>query len=138
MIDALEPNLEGVGGAPLTKVGGVAVGGPLGADRGPQTTVGVRRWRRGLLLATSLTLKKDDNLDPEGVLDELDRRSTCQRLSRPTLEGLGTWDWNGAVTVSSTGAKNLIQGDDNGHVGRPGEVSPAPPCPELVSYPFSP
>ena len=26
---------------------------------------------------------------------------------------------NCAVTVSSTGAKNLIQGDDNGHVGRP-------------------
>jgi len=24
----------------------------------------------------------------------------------------------GAVTVSSTGAKNLLQGDDNGHVGR--------------------
>jgi hypothetical protein len=24
-----------------------------------------------------------------------------------------------------------IQGDDNGHVGRPSEVSPAPPCPEL-------
>ncbi len=24
-----------------------------------------------------------------------------------------------------------IQGDDNGHVGRPCEVSPAPPCPEL-------
>ena len=36
-----------------------------------------------------------------------------------------------AVTVSSTGAKNLLQGDDNGHVGRPCEVSPAPPCPEL-------
>ena len=33
--------------------------------------------------------------------------------------------------MSSTGAKNLLQGDDNGHVGRPGEVSLAPPCPEL-------
>jgi hypothetical protein len=32
---------------------------------------------------------------------------------------------------SSTGAKNLLQGDDNGHVGRPCEVSLAPPCPEL-------
>ena len=36
-----------------------------------------------------------------------------------------------AVTVSSTGAENQIQGDDNGHVGRPCEVSLAPPCPEL-------
>jgi hypothetical protein len=26
---------------------------------------------------------------------------------------------NCAVTVSSTGAKKQIQGDDNGHVGRP-------------------
>jgi hypothetical protein len=34
------------------------------------------------------------------------------------------------VTVSSTGAKNQLQGDDNGHVGRPSEVSPAPPFPE--------
>jgi len=25
----------------------------------------------------------------------------------------------------------VIQGGDNGHVGRPCEVSPAPPCPEL-------
>ena len=33
--------------------------------------------------------------------------------------------------MSSTGAKNLLQGDDNGHVGRPCEVSLAPPCPEL-------
>ena len=37
----------------------------------------------------------------------------------------------GAVTVSSTGAENQIQVDDNGHVGRPCEVSLAPPCPEL-------
>ena len=42
-----------------------------------------------------------------------------------------TCDCNCAVTVSSTGAKNLLQGDDNGHVGRPCEVSLAPPCPEL-------
>ena len=27
--------------------------------------------------------------------------------------------------------QKVIQGGDNGHVGRPGEVSPAPPCPEL-------
>ena len=47
--------------------------------------------------------------------------------------GLGTWDWNDAVTVSSTGAKNLLQGDDNGHVGRPCEVSLAPPYPELFA-----
>ena len=33
--------------------------------------------------------------------------------------------------VSSTGAKNQLQGDDNVHVGRPCEVSLAPPCPEL-------
>jgi hypothetical protein len=39
---------------------------------------------------------------------------------------------NCAVTVSSTGAKNQIQGDDNGHVGRPCEVSLAPPYPELL------
>ena len=41
----------------------------------------------------------------------------------------------GAVTVSSTGAENQIQGDDNGHVGRPCEVSLAPPYPEpFASY----
>ena len=40
---------------------------------------------------------------------------------------------NCAVTVSSTGAKNQIQGDDNGHVGRPCEVSLAPPYPELFA-----
>jgi hypothetical protein len=36
------------------------------------------------------------------------------------------------VTVSSTGAENQFQGDDNGHVGRPCEVSPALPFPELL------
>ena len=42
---------------------------------------------------------------------------------------------NCAVTVSSTGAENQFQADDNGHVGRPCEVSLAPPYPELfVSY----
>jgi len=44
--------------------------------------------------------------------------------------GLGTCDCNCVVTVSSTGAKNQFQGDDNGHVGRPCQVSPAPPFPE--------
>ena len=38
-----------------------------------------------------------------------------------------------AVTVSSTGAENQFQGDDNGHVGRPCEVSLAPPYPELFA-----
>ena len=36
------------------------------------------------------------------------------------------------VTVSSTGAENQFQGDDNGHVGRPCQVSPALPFPELL------
>ena len=44
-----------------------------------------------------------------------------------------TCDCNCAVTVSSTGAKNQLQGDDNGHVGRPCEVSLAPPYPELFA-----
>ncbi len=40
-----------------------------------------------------------------------------------------------AVTVSSTGAENQFQGDVNGHVGRPCEVSLAPPYPEpFASY----
>jgi len=40
----------------------------------------------------------------------------------------------GAVTVSSTGAENQFQVDDNCHVGRPcGEVSLAPPYPELFA-----
>ena len=34
-----------------------------------------------------------------------------------------------AVTVSSTGAENQFQGDDNGDVGRPCQVSPALPFP---------
>ena len=38
-----------------------------------------------------------------------------------------------AVTVSSTGTENQFQGDDNGHVGRPCEVSLAPPYPELFT-----
>jgi hypothetical protein len=33
--------------------------------------------------------------------------------------------------VSSTGAENQFQVDDNGHVGRPYEVSLAPPYPHL-------
>ena len=37
----------------------------------------------------------------------------------------------GAVTVSFTGAENQFQVNDNGHVGRPCEVSLAPPYPEL-------
>ena len=35
------------------------------------------------------------------------------------------------ITVSSTGAEDQFQADDNGHVGRPCEVSLAPPYPEL-------
>jgi hypothetical protein len=38
-----------------------------------------------------------------------------------------------AVTVSSTGAENQFQVDDNGHVGRPCEVSLASPYPELFA-----
>jgi hypothetical protein len=37
------------------------------------------------------------------------------------------------VTVSSTGAKDQFQADDNGHVGRPCEVSLDPPYPELFA-----
>jgi hypothetical protein len=37
-----------------------------------------------------------------------------------------------AVTVSSTGAENQFQGDDNGHVWCPCQVSPALPFPELL------
>ena len=40
---------------------------------------------------------------------------------------------NCAVTVSSTGAGNQFQADDNGHVGRPCEVSLAPPYQELFA-----
>ena len=39
----------------------------------------------------------------------------------------------GAVTVSFTGAENQFQVNDNGHVGRPCEVSLAPPYPELFA-----
>jgi hypothetical protein len=42
-VDALKPGLVGAGGA-ASVVGGDAAGGPLGADRGPHTTVGFRRW----------------------------------------------------------------------------------------------
>ena len=38
----------------------------------------------------------------------------------------------GVVTVIHRGIYQL-QGDDNGHVGRPCEVSLAPPCPELFA-----
>jgi hypothetical protein len=69
----------------------------------------------------------------------------------PTIWGSGAHPWrrmdievlvyyvlvlvlhNCAVTVSSTGAKNQFQGDDKGHVGRPCEVSLAPPYPELFA-----
>jgi len=36
---------------PLVAVGGDAAGGPLGIDHGPQSTVGVRRWRYGRIRA---------------------------------------------------------------------------------------
>ena len=39
----------------------------------------------------------------------------------------------GEVTVSSTGAENQFHVDDNGHVGRPCEVSLAPPYPDLFA-----
>ena len=55
--------------------------------------------------------------------------------------------WSKAVLVSVIGiqysvmlirgngvtlrTQKVIQGGDNGHVGRPWQVSPAPPCPEL-------
>ena len=39
---------------------------------------------------------------------------------------------NYAVTVSSTGAEDQFQADDNGHVGRPCEVSLAPPYPKTL------
>ena len=39
----------------------------------------------------------------------------------------------GAVTVSSTGAGNQFQVDDNSHAGRPWEVSLAPPYLELFA-----
>jgi hypothetical protein len=45
-IDVLEPGPVGADGATSVVVGGDAAGGPLGAVRGPQSTVGVRRWRR--------------------------------------------------------------------------------------------
>ena len=41
--------------------------------------------------------------------------------------------YRGAVTVSFTGAENQFQVNDNGHVGRPCEVSLAPPYPELFA-----
>ena len=37
------------------------------------------------------------------------------------------------ITVSSTGAEDQFQADDNGHVGRPCEVSLAPPYQELFA-----
>ncbi len=40
---------------------------------------------------------------------------------------------NCAVTVSSTGAGNQFQADDNGHVGRPCKVFLAPPYQELFA-----
>ena len=37
------------------------------------------------------------------------------------------------ITVSSTGAEDQFQADDNGHVGRPCKVSLAPPYLELFA-----
>jgi hypothetical protein len=48
----------------------------------------------------------------------------------PPRGGLGTLGHGNGVTLRT---QKVIQGGDNGHVrvGRPCEVSPAPPCPEL-------
>jgi len=46
-------------------------------------------------------------------------------LSAPFLRGNGV--------IHRTQKLEVIQGDDNGHVGRPGEVSLAPPYPELFA-----
>jgi hypothetical protein len=59
--------------------------------------------------------------------EQLCNRS-CSNKHTHTLFGL--WRSYSAVTVSPRTQK-VIQGGDNGHVGRPCEVSPAPPCPEL-------
>jgi len=48
--------------------------------------------------------------------------SQCLVLSAAFLRG------NGVIHRT----QKVIQGDDNGHVGRPGEVSLAPPYPELL------
>jgi hypothetical protein len=45
-VHALKPGLVGAGCVALVAVGGDAAGGPPVACRGPQITVGVRRWRR--------------------------------------------------------------------------------------------
>jgi hypothetical protein len=51
LVDALEPGPLGAGGVPLVAVGGDVADVPLGIYRGPQSTVGVRRWRRGRIRA---------------------------------------------------------------------------------------
>ena len=51
LVDALEPGPLGAGGVPLVAVGGDVADVPLGIYRGPQSTVGVRRWRRGRMRA---------------------------------------------------------------------------------------
>ncbi len=51
LVDAFEPGPVGAGGVPLIAVGGDAVEFPLGIYRGPQSNVGVRRWRRGRMRA---------------------------------------------------------------------------------------
>ena len=58
----------------------------------------------------------------EGVLYGMELGSvTCILYSVICLRG------NGVIRRT----RKVIQGDDNGHVGRPCEVSLAPPCPEL-------
>ncbi len=64
------------------------------------------------------------------------RHGVCVKLRRerrPVLLVLVLVLHNCAVTVSSTGAGNQFQADDNSHVGRPCEVSLAPPYPELFA-----
>ena len=61
----------------------------------------------------------------ENVLHQLwsDSYPECLVLSAAFLHG------NGVIHRT----QKVIQGDDNGHVGRPGEVSLAPPYPELFA-----
>ena len=100
-------------------------------------TTGGKQWKGTIEPKTPGWLVQDPTTRPIGDLI-------------PTIGGSGAHPWRGfflvlvplvwclvlsAAFLRGNGVtlrtQKVIHGGDNGHVGRPCEVSPAPPCPEL-------
>jgi len=95
-----------------------------------QDNEGAARWT---LILDDVLRRASINHPPRtaaGLKNQVNHQS---RLKLALVHAFGLWTLEelfrgNGVTLRT---QKVIQGGDNGHVGRPCEVSPAPPCPEL-------